>query len=225
MIIAAHPDDAEIGMGGTIAALVKAKKKLVLVDLSDGEPTPFGTPSIRARESAQAAKILGLKTRLNLNMKNRAIFDSLENRNILASVIREYRPNILFLPYGQDAHPDHIQASKLGLAARFYSKFVKSSLPFLPHYPRKVFYYFCTHMRIRFQPAFLFNISGQIDQKMRAILAYKSQFAKNPLNRSFIPKIRQENAYWGTQIGCEFAEPFACDENVAFQSVEALLNA
>jgi LmbE family N-acetylglucosaminyl deacetylase len=128
LVVAPHQDDAEIGMGGTIIALRNRGVRVVILDLSDGEPTPFGSVEIRAKETSAASKILGVQERILLGLKNRELFDTVEARKQVAEVIREVRPTVVCAPYWEDAHPDHVQASALVDAARFYSKFVKTDL-------------------------------------------------------------------------------------------------
>lgn len=224
-VIAPHPDDAEIGMGGTLAAIIAAGRRVVIIDLTDGEPTPHGSREIRQSETQEASRILGIQSRVTLDIPNREVFDSAPNRKKLASALREYKPAMLFVPYWEDGHPDHVQASMLGEAARFYSKFVKSDMPFEPHYPRKVFHYFCTHIRPRVQPSFIFDISPYIEQKLSAVAAYRSQFVENPNNSRVLDLIRSENAHWGFQIQAAYGEPFMCREYIGFKSAESLLNA
>jgi len=222
MVVAPHPDDAELGMGGTIAAMITSGSRVIVVDLSDGEPTPHGSLEIRARETAAASKVLGITDRIQLGLKNREIFDTVENRKLLASKIREYKPTILFAPYWDDAHPDHIEACKLVEGARFYSKFVKGDLAGEPHYPRKLLHFFSTHIRPRFEPAFVFDINNTIDQKMKSIECYESQFKHNPKNAEIIDAIRGEASYWGRQVQSSFGEPFVCRESIRLANVSTL---
>lgn len=224
MVIAAHPDDAELGMGGLIHALSSAGRKVVLVDLTNGEPTPHGSPEIRARESSRAAEILGVHRRIVLDIPNREISDSVENRKTLAAVIREYAPELLFIPYWQDSHPDHLAAERLAIGARFYAKFVKSEMPHSPHYPRKVFHYFSVHMHVKVDPAFVFDISGSFEAKMESIRAYQSQFSES-YNQHVFARIETAAAYWGEQIGCRYGEPFACLEPIRISDCQGLLHA
>jgi len=224
-VVAPHPDDAEIGMGGTIAALTAVRIKVVIIDLTDGEPTPHGSPEIRARETQEASRILGVEHRVLLNIKNREVFDTVDNRKVLATVLREHKPSIIFLPYWEDAHPDHVQACALGEAARFYAKFVKTDLTFEPHYPRKVFHYFCSHLRPKAQPSFVFDISNYIEVKLKSVAAYRSQFIENDKNRWVLDLIRAENAHWGGEIQVSYGEPFICREHIGLRSVESLINA
>lgn len=223
LIVASHPDDAEIGMGGTIASLQASGISVALIDLTNGEPTPYGTPEKRKLESEAASSILKIKFRETLNIKNREIFDTIENRKLLASAIRKYRPEVLFLPYWEDGHPDHINASALGVAARFYAKLSNTDIAGEPYYPRKMLHYFCTHIRPKLTPSFLFDISKHIDQKIAAVSAYKSQFSDNPKNSGVIDMIKVEAAYWGSQIGTNYAEPFSSRENIAIRNPDSLL--
>ena len=222
LVIAPHPDDAEIGMGGTIAALVAQGVRIVLLDLSDGEPTPHGSTAIRITEARAASSILGAQERIFLDLKNRAIFDCVETRNKVANVIRRVKPTVVFSPYWEDAHPDHTQASQLIDGARFYAKFVKSDLEHEPWYPRKQFYFFSTHLRVAVQPSFIFDISAHLEQKMESIAAYDSQFGSHTTNATRISQIRSEARYWGMQIGTDAGEPFVCRENIRVASHEAL---
>jgi len=224
MLVGAHPDDIELAAGGTVAALSEAGHDVVMVDLSDGEPTPYGNHDLRLSESKKAAKILGVNKRITCEMDNREIFDNVKNRKIFAAIIREYRPQILFAPFWDDAHPDHIQAEAIAVGARFYSKFVKTDLPHEPFHPSRIIHYpFWVHAKPKIQPSFVFDISKQIDKKVASVLAYKSQFKKTKKNSEIENKLRVENAYWGSQIGVSYGEPFIMQEQVRISSVDALL--
>lgn len=222
LIVAPHPDDAEIAMGGTMAALRAEGVRVVLLDLTDGEPTPHGSPEIRAREAAAASSILGISERRTLGLKNREVLDCPDSRVALANVIREVQPELLFAPYWEDAHPDHVEASKLVDAARFYAKFVKGELKHEPWYPRKQLYFFSTHLKVRFSPACVFDISSFLETKIEALNAYASQFRSNSRNLGRIEEIRREALYWGDQVGVAAAEPFACRETLKIQSASFL---
>ena len=141
LVIGAHPDDVEIGMGGAIAAFVQHGHGVTILDLTDGEPTPMGTPERRRAESDAAAQTLGVRRRITLPLPNRYLMDTVENRVAVAEVIREVRPEILFIPYGVDAHPDHIAAERLGEAARFYAKLTKTEMRGDPHYPGRILHF------------------------------------------------------------------------------------
>jgi bacillithiol biosynthesis deacetylase BshB1 len=224
LVISPHPDDAEIAMGGTIATLIQQGMKVVVADLTDGEPTPHGSVERRKNEALAASKILGITERKLLPLKNREIFDTIENRNLVAGLIREVKPTILFGPYWDDVHPDHVQAAALVESARFYAKFVKSDLPHEPWYPRKHLHFFSTHIKPRFHPSFIFDISACLEAKMAAISAYESQFVEHKGNQKRLAEIRAEAVYWGNQVGAAAGEPFVCRESIRVSSGQSLLD-
>ena len=207
-------------MGGSIARLAGQGHRVHLVDMTDGEPTPLGTPQRRAREAAAAAKILGVQRTL-LGLPNRQVVHSLEARHKLAAVIRVHRPDWLFLPFPIDAHPDHVAVTRIGEDARFDAKLTKSDIPGEPWYPKRVIYYFCTHLRMNFQPNFCLDITDQIETKMAAIRAYESQFIES---KSPVPEmVRTMAAFYGGRIGTAFAEPFFTYEMLGFGGLDQLI--
>ena len=155
-----------------IARLASQGHAVHLLDMTNGEPTPRGSVEVRAAESAEAARILGVSRSL-LGLKNREVMHTIEARHKLAAVIRARKPNVLFLPYPIDAHPDHVAVTKIGEDARFDAKLTKSDIPGDPWHPKRIIYYFCTHLRMSFQPTFCIDISSQIDSKMSACDCYK----------------------------------------------------
>jgi bacillithiol biosynthesis deacetylase BshB1 len=223
LVIGAHPDDVEIGMGGAIVTFVHQGHGVTILDLTDGEPTPMGSPEQRRAESAAAASILGAARRITLPLPNRYLMDTIENRVAVAEVIREVRPEIVFLPYGVDAHPDHIAAERLGEAARFYAKLTKTEMRGDPHYPRRILHFFCTHYRLHVAPAFVLDITDQIDRKMDAIVCYRSQFNEERGNAGVLDAIRTVAGYWGTRIRRPYGEPFASKETLGLRALEGLL--
>ncbi|MBM3451342.1 MAG: bacillithiol biosynthesis deacetylase BshB1 [Armatimonadetes bacterium] len=223
LILAPHPDDGEIAMGGTIVTLLRQGWSVALCDLTNGEPTPLGAPEIRAREAARAAEILGLTSRVTLDLPNRFLLDTVENRMRVAEVIRAVRPDLLFVPYWEDAHPDHVQAQQLAEAARFYGKLTKTEMTGEPHYPRRVIHFFSTHYRLHRRPSFLVDVTDAFDRKMNAILAYESQFSGKRGNLTIVEVIRNNAAYFGRLIGVPYAEPFAMREEVGLRNLDALL--
>src|SRR5262245_7415230 len=176
LVIAPHPDDAELGAGGTIAGLVKQGAKVGILDLTDGEPTPHGSPAARRRETEAATAILGIHWRENLGLRNRFLENDLVSRRRLAAVIRQTKPRILLAPYWEDSHPDHVAASALVDAARFWAKLTKSDLPGTPHFPEKIIYYFSVHLRLHVRPSFVLDVSEHIETKIRSMECAHSQF-------------------------------------------------
>ncbi len=220
--VGAHPDDVEIGMGATVAKLVRGGKRVAIVDLTNGEPTPFGTPETRAAESAEAARILGAERR-TLTQSNRYLFDSVEARMELAEVLREFRPRMLFVPYADDAHPDHVAASSIAAAARFYAKFTKTEMAGEPFFPPRVYRYMAVHQRIIAEPSFIVDVSEDMPAKLEALAAYVSQFSANPNNRGIIELMEQTAQMWGALGRVSAGEPFFALEPVALRSLDELI--
>ncbi len=225
LIIAPHPDDAELGMAGAILKFKAAGRRVGVLDLTNGEPTPHGSPEIRAAETAAASKILGIEWRENLGLPNRSLQHTLEARKQLATVIRRTRPRWLFAPYWVDAHPDHVAATDLIDAARFWAKLSKSDMPGEPHHPERIFYYYCVHLRVVAQPAFVLDISEFWEQKRAAIECYQSQFVAGRSTEppTIVDRIRDQAAYWGWAINRRYGEPFACREAIGLTSFEQLV--
>jgi bacillithiol biosynthesis deacetylase BshB1 len=219
LIVGPHPDDAELGMGGTIALLVAQGHQVHLLDVTNGEPTPHGSVETRAKESAEAAKILGVQ-RTCLGLKNREVEHNLTSRHQMAAAFRQFRPNVLFLPYPTDAHPDHVAVTRIGEDARFDAKLTKSSIPGEPWHPHRIIYYFCTHLKLSFQPTFCIDITSTIEKKRAAIGAYHSQFG---VNNSPVPRMAENIAeYFGGRIGTQFAEPFFSHEVIGLGGLDQL---
>ena len=222
LIIAPHPDDAELGAGGAILNMKAEGWKVGVLDLTDGEPTPHGSPEIRARETAAATEILQLDWRGNLGLPNRSLEPTLAARGKLAGVIRELRPRWLFAPYWVDAHPDHTAATQLIEAARFWAKLTKSELPGEPWHPQRIYYYYCVHLKLAPQPAFVLDISDVWDRKIAAIECYTSQFVTGR-SPTFLEQLRNEAAYWGKTIGVHYGEPIASREPLGLTSIAKLV--
>lgn len=225
LVIAPHPDDAELGAGGAIIKMVELGWRVGVLDLTNGEPTPFGSLETRANETRAATSILGVPWRENLGLPNRFLEPTLEARAKLANVFRRVRPKWLFAPYWEDAHPDHVAATQLIEAARFWSKLTKSDLEGEPYHPQRIFNYYCVHLKHVAQPAFVLDISDQWDKKAASIAAYASQFTvgKEHVQPSFLERIRDEAAYWGKMIGTRYGEPFTCREPIALTDLRGLI--
>ena len=222
LVVGPHPDDQELGMGGTIAKLVEQGHDVLLLDMTNGEPTPHGSVEIRGREAAKAAKILGVK-RKTLEFPNRELVHSIEARHAVAGVIRQHKAQILFVPFFQDAHPDHIATTRIVEDARFDAKLTKTKLPGEPIYPKWFFYYYATHLRWVADPSFLIDISGFESRKRDAIMAYESQFVKPEQNRNVMKWIEAANVYFGSRIGTAAAEAFYTKEPVGLKGFESLV--
>jgi bacillithiol biosynthesis deacetylase BshB1 len=224
LVIAPHPDDAEIGVGGSIARMRAEGLRVGILDLTDGEPTPHGSREVRAREAAAASRVLGVEWRRCLGLPNRLLEHTLDARWSLAGVIREARPRVLFAPFWEDAHPDHVAATQLIEAARFWAKLTKSDVPGEPHLPANIFYYFGLHLRQPERPAFVQDITNHIEEKLQAVACFDSQFGPNrgPAGPQVIDDLRARARYWGWTIGTRYGEPFASREPLGLAGLRAL---
>jgi bacillithiol biosynthesis deacetylase BshB1 len=225
LVIAPHPDDAELGMGGTIIKLLRSGRTVGLVDLTNGEPTPFGTPATRRKETAASTQALGLRVRLNLGMKNRELEPTLANRVKIAEAIRTLRPRVLFIPYWRDAHPDHLAATELAVQARFHAKLTKTRMKGEPHHPSRVLYYYCTHLKTHADVAFVVDTSAEHAAKLQAVACYRSQFytGRGAAAGAVVEYVSDANRYWGHQIGRTYGEPFAVQETLGLATLESIL--
>lgn len=213
--VAPHPDDLEILCGGTLARLVKQGYKVGMFDLTSGEPTPRGTLEIRAAEAEAARKVLGVPIRVNVQLPNRVLMDSPENRFKLATEFRRYRPQIVILAAGRTpaASPDHNQGHLLGEAARFYSQLTKWDDRFehVPPYrvPHLVYVPYPFDAEVRtWHSTFVVDISDTMEQKLEAIRAYESQFDGERFER-VKHMVNSANGYMGARCGYRYGELFA----------------
>ncbi len=215
LFTAPHPDDLEIGMGGTIAKLSTLGYRVGMIHMTSGEPTPRGTPETRKRETAEAAEILGATVCETLTLPNRELMDVPANRYALASVVRKYRPRILVGMAGRTpaGSPDHYQAQLLTEAVRFYSQLTKWDDRFENTEPWRV-----DHLVYRPVPMsaeihhwptrFVVDITETMDQKLAAVSCYRSQFDGQRLDR-VLHYIRSTCGADGAQAGFAFGELYA----------------
>ena len=222
MCVGAHPDDVEIGMGATVAKMVRQGMEVVLVDLTDGEPTPHGTHETRMKEAAESAQTLGVAGRHTLDLRNRELADTVEARTMLAELIRAESPRVLFAPYPVDAHPDHIAASAVVEAARFYAKFVKTQMTGTPTYPARIYHYFAVHLRLLAKPSFIVDVSEDIGRKSEALASYRSQFGEQT-SGSVLDWVGAQARVWGALIGTEAGEPFFSREEIGIRDIRDLV--
>lgn len=213
--VGAHPDDAEIACGGTLAKLVQQGFRVGIIDLTDGEPTPgCPSPDVRLAEAEAAAKRLGVQERVTLTLPNRRLFDSFEARVALAKEFRKYRPRLV-IGFGDKtpmASPDHWQAMQITDAAVFYSRLSKWDDHFdgLPVHSVTAQLYF----RLAFEPMglagfssqFTVDISDTLDAKLEAVRCYRSQFP--PAKEYVFHRIRSAALFVGSASGFEAGEMF-----------------
>lgn len=221
LVVAPHPDDAEIGMGGTIAKMIRQGMRVGILDLTTGEPTPHGSEAIRRAETLRATEILNVSWRGNAGLINRELLHTLEARKRVASYFRMLRPRWVFAPYYHDAHPDHVAATELIEAARFWAKLSKTDMPGERFHPERTFYYFCIHLRLAVQPSWIVDISETFTQKIESIRAYESQFitGRPQTPPTMLDRIETDASYFGNLIARRYGEPFATKEPLALTSL------
>jgi bacillithiol biosynthesis deacetylase BshB1 len=224
LIFAAHPDDAELSMGGTIAKLSNNNLKIGIIDLTRGELGTRGTAETRQQEAFNAAIALKVAVRENLEIPDGDIKNNKENLMKVIIEIRKFRPKILFAPYFNDRHPDHIETSTLIKKAMFSTGLSKiktfdKEVPQVHYRPEKLFYYMQTYT---FDPSFIVDISDTFDQKMKSVQCYSSQF-HNPHSREpetfisrpeFLTYIKSRAEFYGFAISKLYGEAFFCEEKI-----------
>ncbi len=229
LFTAPHPDDLEIGCGGTIALLVKQGYKVGMVHMTDGEPTPRGTRDQRMAEARRAAEVLGAHVLEVLPLTNRELMDGPPARYALATVLRRYRPRVLVGIAGRTvaASPDHYQAQLITEAARFYSQLTKWNDRFDGTEPFRI-----DHLVYRpiplsaetphFHSEFVVDISSTIEQKLESIRAYESQFTGERWERLKHYVLSNAGAE-GLRCGYMYGELYALPRPVGVKDMFKLL--
>ena len=158
-----------------------------------------------------------------MDFPNRFLEDTIENRKKVAAQIREYKPDVLLVQYHVDQHPDHISASSLGTAARFYAKLTKSDIAGEPHYPGKILYYYTSHFRLDKSPSFILPVSEEAFRiKMEAGNAYQSQL-KNQKKIKLSDRLEWSGRYYGALINSPYGEPFYTPEAVGIKTLHNIV--
>jgi bacillithiol biosynthesis deacetylase BshB1 len=233
LAIGAHPDDVELGCGGTIAKLISEGKKVAILDLTQGELGTRGTNETRAIEAKNAAEILGISARENLKMKDGFLINSEEYQLRIIKAIRTYQPEIVFCNAVDDRHPDHAKAAKLASDACFLSGLIKieteeSGKKQEKWRPKQVFHYIQWK---NLEPDFVIDISGFLDKKIESCLAYKTQFydptstePTTPISsKSFLDSITYRAQDLGRLAGVEHAEGFTTEKTLALKNFDGII--
>jgi N-acetylglucosamine malate deacetylase 1 len=221
LVFAAHPDDAELSCGGTIIRHVRSGHKAGIVDLTRGERGTRGSAELRAKESAAATKVLGIAIRENLGFEDAFFKNDGEHQHGVIAMIRKYQPEIILCNAVTDRHPDHGRAAALVSEANYYSGLskVKTSHDGKPQAcwrARTVLHY----IQDRYiKPDFAIDITEVMEQKMKAIHAYKSQFYSElsmepdtPISgKDFIDALYARATEYGRPIGVKYAEGFTVE--------------
>ena len=235
LVFGAHPDDAELGAGATIAKEVAGGKKVGIIDLTRGELGTRGSAEIRDREAADSAKILGLSIRENLEFADGFFTNDKAHQLAVIRIIRKYRPQIVLCNAVEDRHIDHAKASKLVSDACFLSGLVKIDSKYEgddqwqdPWRPNHVYHYIQWK---NLSPDFVVDVSGFINKKMEAIRAYSSQFydpsseePKTPISsKNFTDSVEYRSKDLGRLIGVDHAEGFTAERYLGVKNLSALI--
>lgn len=235
LVFGAHPDDAELGAGATIAKEVANGKKVGIIDLTRGELGTRGSAEIRDKEAAAAAKILGVTVRENLEYADGFFINDKKHQIGIIQILRKYRPDIVLCNAIEDRHIDHAKGSSLVSDACFLSGLVKidTKLEGSDEWqdawrPKQVYHYIQWK---NLKPDFVVDVSGFIDQKTEAILAYGSQFfdpnsdePETPISsKNFIDSVKYRARDLGRLVGTEYAEGFTAERHVAVARLDHLI--
>ena len=230
LAVFSHPDDAELTMAGTLLKLKSLGHRTGVLDMSRGEMGTRGTPEIRAKEALEAARVMGLDARLNLEQPDGHIAVDEETRRALVRVLRTQAPKVVFTSHWDDPHPDHAATARIVReAARFatmrrYDEETGTMAIKMPVIAHSVF----SRLTI---PSFIVDVSEFAEGKMKAIRSYASQFysgqSKEPATRiseqGFLKQIEDRMRYFGSLIGVEAGEPFYVREALNVEDPFALL--
>ncbi|WP_297337722.1 bacillithiol biosynthesis deacetylase BshB1 [Algoriphagus sp.] len=229
LVIAAHPDDAELGCSGTILAHVAKGHKVGIVDLTQGEMGTRGTPEIRLKEADEAAKILGLSARENMGFQDVLFLDDEKHQLELIKIIRKYQPEIVLANAIRDRHPDHGKGASLATNACFMSGLRKIETTYKGKAqeawrPKFVYHYIQNNY---IEPDFVFDITEYWDTKVKSILAYQSQFhdpnSQEPesfiSNPDFLPFIEARAREMGHRILKTYGEGFTVERMIGSEDL------
>ncbi len=225
----AHPDDVEACAGGLLLIAKKAGHTTGIVDLTRGEASNFGSVEERNKEARKAARILKLDLRMNLSLPDADIPVDESNVVRLVEVIREYRPEVVLLPYFADLHPAHASVGLIGEKAVFFAKIAKfaADLKLPPHQVSLSLFYM---LHTEFTPSFALDISDVYPIKKKALLAHRSQFYLKKgdhytpkfHNPDFLEFFEARAKVYGYKIGCQFAEPYLLKGIVGLKNLDSL---
>jgi bacillithiol biosynthesis deacetylase BshB1 len=228
LAIAAHRDDVELTCAGTLIKAAKQGRKTAVVDLTAGEMGTKGDAKGRAAEAEKAAQLMKVSARENLGLPDAGIVNTPETREIVARVIRKFKPRVVIAPARQGRHPDHRATSELVRDACFIAGLAKIAPDVPKHRPLKVVH--CISFRQDFEkPTFVVDISDEFEQKLEAIRCFETQFGGAtqagevyPNGEPLFDAIRHYSAYYGSMIRTKYGEPFFTTETMRVDDVAAL---
>ena len=213
LALAAHRDDVEQTCGGTLLKMAQRGYRTGILDLTQGEMGTRGSAEDRAREAAEAARILCTSWRQGLDIPDGRVENTWENRLKVARVLREQRPRVVILPYWKGRHPDHYTASVLGYEACFLAGLAKLDVDATkPHRPFKIIY---ATLYYDVRPTFVVDITEQFEARLESLMAYETQFSDQEAGKGIFPardeirsRIEAMARFYGMLGGVTYAEPF-----------------
>ena len=228
LVFGAHPDDVELACSGTIIKHIKQGLKIGVIDLTKGELGTRGNSETRRKETVEATKVLGLSVRENMNFKDGFFLNDESHRLDIIKKIRKYRPDIVITNAPSDRHPDHGRASDLTIDSCFLSGLEKIDTNQEIWRPKHIYHY------IQFNnilPDFVVDITKEMDEKIKSILCYKSQFYNPDSNETetiissedFLESIKYRAKDLGRQSDCKYAEGFITNQNLKVNSLLDLI--
>ncbi|MGV8119883.1 MAG: bacillithiol biosynthesis deacetylase BshB1 [Candidatus Xenobiia bacterium LiM19] len=215
---AAHPDDAEIFCGGTLARMVKKGYRAAIVDMTSGGRGTKGSENLRKEESEQARKVLGVHHREQAGIPDTEVLVTLENRNRLIEILRRLRPRVVITSYWEGRHPDHCNTSRLVYEASYFAGLKNYDADGEPHRPHKIIY--AVRHREFTAPSFVADITDEMEQKIESLKCYSSQFGGDdggmfgPRGESVYDRIRTYASFCGAMIYKKYGEAFYIKEAI-----------
>ena len=235
LAIGAHPDDVEIGIGGTVRKLVLQGRRVGILDLSQGEMASRGSVEERRAEAQRAAEVLGVVRRENAGLPDGGIANTTAQQRAVIRIIRSFRPRVILAPMRDDRHPDHEAAHHLVRAANYFAGLVRlhsanqNSGPESEPWRAPHMYFYAVHKEMAI-PQLIVDVSGQFEDKLAALRAFGSQF-HNPEYRGvetyvssagFWESIQQRAVYWGSRIGVAYGEALFSDGPIAVSTLPGI---
>lgn len=214
LVVAAHPDDAELAAGGLVAKCVRLGYRVGILDMTRGELGSRGTPETRAEESAAADEVLSITRRENLGLPDGGLTESsLDARRLVADAYRRFAPGLVAAPALEDLHPDHAAAGRIAAAALYPSGFANYHTGSAPYRPRGLIHYM---NHFAFEPTFVLDVTDVWETRMDAVKCYRSQLhapgtdgpETNISSPDFLERLEARYRHFGSLIGVRYGEPY-----------------
>ena len=226
-----HPDDVELGAGGTLLKMKSKGCKTGIVNLTRGEMNSRATPETIAQEANKAAEILKVDIRETLDLGDCRIEDTYKNKITISEIIRKYRPEVVLAPYFIDRHNDHAIGGSLVKSSNLYCRLKKLQSKFPPHGP-KLFLFYLLQVKNSVSPTIVVDITEYYNEKIEAVKSYRSQFEKTASEQDIIPigigdylfHIESRDRFYGSLINVKYGEAFISEEPLNIKNLFELIS-